>query len=75
MRIERRVRTLTAQGRMQGLVVSFMPVILGVALTVMKPGLMIPFFTSAGGIVATALAAALVILGWLVIRRIVRIDV
>lgn len=75
MKIERRVRTLTAQGRMQGLVVSFMPALLGIILTVMKPGLMIPFFTSAGGIVATVLAVTLVVLGWLVIRRIVRIDV
>jgi len=43
MRIERRVRTLTAQGRMQGMVVSLMPIVLGGILTLMKPGLMLPF--------------------------------
>ena len=35
MRIERKVRTLTAQGRLQGLVVSLMPFILCVVMTMM----------------------------------------
>ena len=75
MRIERRVRTLTAQGRMQGIVVSLMPIVLGVAMTVMKPGLMMPFLTSLTGILCVLGAIALVICGWLLIRKITRIEV
>lgn len=75
MRIERRVRTLTAQGRMQGLVVSLMPLFLAVAMTVMKPGLMIPFLMSLKGVACMSVATLLVVVGWLLIRKITKIDV
>ena len=75
MRIERKVRTLTAQGRLQGLVVSLMPVILCVIMTMMKPNLMIPFLTSLTGIVCLLIASIMVFVGWLVIRKIVTIKV
>ena len=75
MKIERKVRTLTAQGRMQGLIVSLMPLALGVILTVMKPKLMIPFFCSAAGAVSIVVVVVLITVGWLIIRKIIRIDV
>ena len=75
MRVERKVRTLTAQGRLQGLVVSLMPVILCVIMTMMKPKLMIPFLTSFAGIACLLVASAMVFVGWLIIRKIVTIKV
>ncbi len=75
MRIEMRVLTLTAQGRLQGMLVGAMPFVLGVAMFFIKPDLMIPFVTSAFGAIAMAGAAGLVALGGYVIYRIVRIDV
>ena len=75
MRVERKVRTLTAQGRLQGLVVSLMPVILCVIMTMMKPKLMIPFLTSFTGIACLLVASVMVFVGWLVIRKIVTIKV
>ena len=75
MRIERRVKTLTAQGRFQGIIVSLMPLGLGLVLTLMKPSLMIPFLTSLTGIACVLAASGLVIAGWLIIRKIVKIDV
>lgn len=75
MRIERKVRTLTAQGRLQGLIVSLMPFFLCVVMTVMKPGMMIPFLTSVTGIACLAAASVMVLSGWLIIRRIVTIRV
>ena len=75
MRIERRVRTLTAQGRLQGIVVALMPIVLGTAMTIMKPGLMMPFLKSLTGILCIAGAISLVICGWFVIRKITRIEV
>ena len=75
MRVERKVRTLTAQGRLQGFVVSLMPVILCVIMTIMKPNLMIPFLTSLNGIICLLVASVMVFLGWLIIRKIVTIKV
>lgn len=75
MRIERKVRTLTAQGRLQGLFVSLMPFFLCGVMTVMKPGMMIPFLTSIRGIGCLVLASIMVLIGWLIIRKIVTIKV
>ena len=75
MRIERKVRTLTAQGRLQGLIVSLMPFLLCIVMTVMKPGIMIPFLTSLNGIVCLLVASVMVLIGWLIIRKIVTIKV
>ena len=75
MRIERRVKTLTAQGRLQGIIVSAMPFILGIAMTALKPDMMIPFLTSVKGIACIAVTVALVGVGWMFIRKIIKIDV
>ena len=75
MRIENKVRTLTAQGRLQGLIVSLMPFFLCVVMTMMKPGMMIPFLASFNGIACLSIASGMVLLGWLVIRKIVTIKV
>ena len=75
MRIERKVKTLTAQGRLQGVVVSLMPLFLGLIMTLIKPGLMIPFLTSLTGILAVLVMCALIFVGWLMIRKIIKIDV
>ena len=75
MRIERRVRTLTAQGRMQGMIVSAMPFLLGLAMFVLKPGVMRPFLFSLHGAICIGIVFVLVVVGWLIIRKIVRIEV
>ncbi len=75
MKIERKVRTLTAQGRMQGIIVSAMPFVLGMIMVVLKPQTMIPFLASPAGLVSVACVVLLVTAGWLIIRKIVRIDV
>jgi tight adherence protein B len=75
MRIESRVRTLTAQGRLQGIVVGSMPVLLGVAMTILRPTMMLPFLKSTTGMIAVAGVLVLLTLGGLMIRKIIRIDV
>ena len=75
MKIERKVKTLTAQGRMQGLIVSALPVLLGIAMLVLKPKMMIPFLTSVTGVICIAVMTVLIVLGWLMIRKIIKIDV
>jgi len=75
MRIEGRIRTLTAQGRLQGIVVGAMPVVIAVALTIVDPQLMLPFLRSPIGIAIIIVVAALISAGALVIRKIIHIDV
>ena len=75
MRIERKVKSLTAQGRLQGIIVSLMPIFLGIVMTILRPGLMLPFLTSATGLLCVFGMTVLVVLGWLMIRRIIKIDV
>lgn len=75
MRIERRVRTLTSQGRLQGIVVACMPALLGGAMTAVKPDLMLPFFKSAMGMISIGATALLIAVGWFFISKIIKIDV
>ena len=75
MKIERKVKTLTAQGRMQGILVSLMPLILGIAMVMLKPEMMIPFLFSFTGVVSVLVVIALIVLGWFFIRKITKIDV
>ncbi len=75
MKIERKVRTLTAQGRLQGLVVSLMPVFLAVVMTAIKPEMMLGFFFSPIGAISVVATIVLITLGWMMIRRIIKIDI
>lgn len=75
MKVERKVKSLTAQGRLQGAVVTAMPFLLGLGMTVMKPKLMIPFFCSLVGVAAIIATLSLMVVGWLLIRKIIKIDV
>ena len=75
MRVERKVKSLTAQGRLQGIVISVLPFLLGIAITVMKPKMMLPFLASPAGILSVVAMCVLIALGWLMIRKIIRIDV
>lgn len=75
MRIERRVMTLTSQGRLQGIIVACMPAVLGALMTFIKPGLMIPFFKSVNGMVSVGITVLLIAVGWFFISKIIKIDV
>jgi tight adherence protein B len=75
MKIERKVRTLTAQGRLQGIIVSAMPFVLGLAMVVLKPKMMMSFLLSGVGLCTVAAIVVLITVGWLIIRKITKIDV
>lgn len=74
-RVERRVQTLTAMGRLQGNVVGAVPILLALLLTAIDPDMMSAFFHSPAGWVTAALVIVLEIAGFLLIRKIVRIDI
>ena len=73
--LRRLVETLTAQGRMARWVLTAMPPLVAGMLWLMQPGIMTPFFNSAGGQIALFIAAVLAILGSVIIQRIVDIKV
>ena len=75
MRIERKVKSLTAQGRLQGIIVSLMPIFLGVIMAILRPGMMLPFLASMTGLLCVGGMVVLVAAGWLMIRKIIKIDV
>ena len=50
------------------------PVVLFVALSLLEPGYMEPLTHTAGGIAVSILCAFMVFLGWLSMRRIVKIE-
>lgn len=75
MRIEGRIRTLTAQGRLQGVIIGIMPLLLCGALLLIDPGMMLPFLKSQIGITIIAIVLVLEAIGAVFIRKIVQIDV
>jgi tight adherence protein B len=74
-RIENRIRTLTAQQRLQGIVVGAMPAVIGLAMTMIDPAMMLPFLHSRGGVIIILIDILLIACGALMIRKIIRIDV
>jgi tight adherence protein B len=72
---ESRIRSLTAQGRMQGVIVGLLPLALMLVLYLMEPEAMAMLFTRPAGWAVLALIALLEGVGFLLIRRIVNIDV
>lgn len=75
MRIKGRIKSLTAQGRLQGIVVGAMPFLLLGVLIMLDPKMTADFFTSVSGIIALIAVTIMVALGGLIIRKIVRIDI
>ncbi|MEA2068650.1 MAG: type II secretion system F family protein [Verrucomicrobiota bacterium] len=74
-RIEGKIKSLTAQGRIQGRVVSAMPLVLGIGLYFIDQQMMLTFFKSTMGMVILGIVVVLEILGAVFIHRIVDIDV
>jgi len=73
--MEARIEALTSQGRLQGLILALLPVVLLFVLSAMEPETMQPLIGTPIGWLTLAAMGALEVLGWLLIRRIVAIDV
>jgi tight adherence protein B len=74
-RLKRQVRVHTAQGRMTGWILSFLPVVLGIGLYLINPASMSLLWTRAIGVKLLYTAGAMTITGALIIRKIVNMDV
>ncbi|WP_202109662.1 type II secretion system F family protein [Bordetella sp. 02P26C-1] len=74
-RMQDKVRTLTAQGRLQAWIVGALPLLLLVALSYLDPDAMHQMWTTTAGWITLAVVATLELAGIWLIRRIVTIDI
>ena len=73
--MEGKIDALTAQGRAQGIVMTCLPLVLGYILYLMEPEQMSLLWTEWYGWLVMAVVAFMEVAGYLVIRKIVNIDV
>jgi tight adherence protein B len=74
-RLKRQVMTHTAQGRLTGLILTFLPVVLGGLLYTVNPKMMSILWTTDIGIKLMYAAGIMILIGGLIIRKIVNMDV
>ncbi|NBU25268.1 MAG: pilus assembly protein [Gammaproteobacteria bacterium] len=73
--MEDRIRALTSQGRLQGMVMGALPLALGAVLTVLEPEQMSRLYSEPLGWLTLGGIALLELGGFLLLRKIVRIEV
>jgi len=73
--LQRQIRVYTAQGRMTGYILAGLPILLGLAIAALNPQYMAILFEDPMGKVLIAAAAVLQFLGFLLIRRIIDIEI
>ncbi len=74
IRMRREVNTLTAQGKMSAWMVGGLPIFIGIVMQIIMPGYLDPIFTSEIGQIAAAVCAVLMLIGFIIIRSIVNIE-
>ncbi len=74
-KIQKKIEALTAQGLMQGTILTLVPVVLLVVFFALDPDFIKPLFTTTVGVIFLLVVLALQIIGGLAIRRVVKIQV
>lgn len=75
LQMEGKIRSLTAQGKMQGIVMAGLPVFLIAILNVMEPAAMAPLFNTWYGWLTMAVIVVTIAIGYHFIHKITTIDV
>ncbi len=75
MRLEAKVKALTAQGRMQAFVLGGLPFFLAAILSKIDPGLMKPLFNTPQGTMILFVASLFWLVGIYLIRKVINIDI
>ncbi|MGH7863888.1 MAG: type II secretion system F family protein, partial [Candidatus Binataceae bacterium] len=73
-RLYQQIRALTAQGRMSGMIVGFLPVVLLGAFSVMQPEYTHTLFHDPGGIMILKVATILDLLAFITIRQLLKVK-
>lgn len=74
-RLRGQLRALTAEGRLSGLVLGALPVVMAVVLTLRSPGYLEPLYTTTKGLFMIGGSLMLMIVGFFWMRKIIRIEV
>jgi len=74
-RLKRQIQVHTAQGRLTGWILTAMPIVLGIGIYFVDPGMISILWHRKIGIYMMEGAAGLIVLGGFVIQKIVDIDV
>ena len=75
IRLEGKIDSMTAEGRTQGMVLTLMPLFLGLAFYWIEPELMRLLFTTIAGKIIVAIIIALDVGAWFITKKIVAIDI
>lgn len=73
--MEGKIQALTAQGKMQGFVMTGLPVFLGLLLFLLEPVAMAKLFTTVYGWILLSLIVVMEVLGYIFIKKVTTIDV
>jgi len=75
MTMEGKIESLTSQGKMQGIVMTGLPVLLAIMLSFIEPEHMSKLYTTPTGLVVLAIIILMEIIGYIFIKKITTIDV
>ncbi|BAF59633.1 MAG: secretion system protein [Pelotomaculum sp.] len=75
VRIKREIKTLTAQGRISGLIIGLLPIFLSIAIFLLNHAYMKVLFTSKAGLTMVSCAVLFQVLGLALIKKIIKIPV
>jgi tight adherence protein B len=75
VRIRGEIKTMTAQGRVSGLIVGLLPIVMGCVIYLLNPEYIRPLFLHPIGRLMLGVAAVSQVIGILIIRRIVDIEI
>ncbi len=75
VRMKREIRSLTAQGRFSGWILSILPIVVGIVMYGISPQYLQPLWEENIGRIAVGVGLCMEIVGFLIIQRIVDIDV
>jgi tight adherence protein B len=73
--MEGKIKALTAQGKMQGIIMTALPLFLMLILTYMEPEAMQPLYHTMMGWAVLAIVAVMEVIGYVAINKITTIDV
>lgn len=72
--LEQKVKSLTAQGKMQGVVMCLIPIGLGTVLTIFYPNMMSPLYETQIGWVVINICTLMLTAGWFSINKLTKVE-
>lgn len=74
IKIKGEINSITAQGRMSGMIIGALPICIAAILMVVNPEYMSTFFTTTAGNIMLAVSVVMEVLGFFAIRKVVTIE-